>query len=67
VPGVVTHTFTHFPLELLVHTARVAKRTAAPEGTRWTPLADLTGEALPNLMRKVVTHALRDDVMRPQR
>jgi A/G-specific adenine glycosylase len=57
-PGVVTHVFTHFPLELVVYTARVAARTRAPEGMRWVAIAALTDEALPNLMRKVVAHAL---------
>lgn len=64
-PGVVTHTFTHFPLELTVYRANVAATRKPPAGTRWTPLADLAGEALPNLMRKVVAHALGSDVMRP--
>ncbi len=57
VPGLVTHVFTHFPLELAVYATRVAARTPAPEGMRWVPLAALDGEALPNLMRKVVTLA----------
>jgi A/G-specific adenine glycosylase len=57
-PGVVAHTFTHFPLELIVYTARVHGQTRAPNGTRWVALSDLTGEALPNVMRKVVAHAL---------
>ena len=30
--GVVTHVFTHFPLELVVYTAKVPARTRAPEG-----------------------------------
>ena len=30
--GVVTHVFTHFPLELAVYTARVAARTPARRG-----------------------------------
>ena len=57
-PGVVTHTFTHFPLELVVYTARVAAGTPAPDGTRWVPIAALKDEALPNVMRKVVAHGL---------
>jgi A/G-specific adenine glycosylase len=57
-PGVVTHVFTHFPLELAVYAAHVAARTPAPAGTRWVARAELAGEALPNLMRKVLAHAL---------
>ncbi len=56
-PGVVTHVFTHFPLELTVYVAEVAAATPAPAGTRWVPLAELPSEALPNLMRKVLAHA----------
>ena len=56
--GVVTHIFTHFPLELVIYTASVPARTRAPEGMRWVPIATLEGEALPNVMRKVVAHGL---------
>jgi A/G-specific adenine glycosylase len=56
--GVVTHVFTHFPLELVVYTANVPSRARAPEGMRWVPIATLGGEALPNLMRKVIAHGL---------
>jgi A/G-specific adenine glycosylase len=56
--GVVTHVFTHFPLELAVYTARVAARTPAPAGMRWVPIATLRDEALPNVMRKVIAHGL---------
>jgi A/G-specific adenine glycosylase len=61
-PGMVRHVFTHFPLELVVYRARCAAGTTAPAGTRWIPLADLAGEALPSLMRKVVAHAAGDGV-----
>jgi A/G-specific adenine glycosylase len=57
IPGVVRHTFTHFPLELSVYAAEVSANTPAPAGTRWIALADIGGEALPSLMRKVVAHA----------
>jgi A/G-specific adenine glycosylase len=57
-PGVVSHTFTHFPLELAVFVTTVAKDTPAPAGTRWAPIATLADEALPSLMRKVIAHAL---------
>jgi A/G-specific adenine glycosylase len=56
--GVVTHVFTHFPLELVVYTAQVAARTRAPKDMRWVPIATLDGEALPNVMRKVIAHGL---------
>jgi A/G-specific adenine glycosylase len=56
--GVVTHVFTHFPLELVVYTAKVAARTRAPQGMRWVPIATLAEEALPNVMRKAIAHGL---------
>jgi A/G-specific adenine glycosylase len=56
--GVVSHVFTHFPLELVIYTAEVSPRTRAPEGMRWVPIGMLAGEAMPNLMRKVVAHGL---------
>jgi A/G-specific adenine glycosylase len=56
--GVVTHVFTHFPLELVVYTANVAARTRAPDGMRWVPIATLRDEALPNVMRKAIAHGL---------
>jgi A/G-specific adenine glycosylase len=56
--GVVTHVFTHFPLELVVYTSSVSARTRAPEGMRFVPIATLQGEALPNVMRKVIAHGL---------
>jgi A/G-specific adenine glycosylase len=60
-PGVITHAFTHFPLELTVFVAEVLRATPAPKGARWVRLADLRGEALPTVMRKVLTHALERD------
>jgi A/G-specific adenine glycosylase len=56
--GVVTHVFTHFPLELAVYTARVSASTRAPSGMRFVPIATLNDEALPNVMRKVIAHGL---------
>jgi A/G-specific adenine glycosylase len=58
--GVVSHVFTHFPLELTVFVAPVPRATPAPKGARWVKLADLPNEALPNVMRKVLAHALDD-------
>ncbi|WP_028346961.1 A/G-specific adenine glycosylase [Bradyrhizobium murdochi] len=56
--GVVTHVFTHFPLELVIYTADVAARTRPPAGMRWVPIATLADEALPNVMRKAIAHGL---------
>jgi A/G-specific adenine glycosylase len=61
IPGVVRHTFTHFPLELTVYIAEVSAKVPAPPGTRWIALADIGGEALPSLMRKVVAHSATDN------
>jgi A/G-specific adenine glycosylase len=63
VPGTVEHTFTHFHLELEVYRAEVErdaqpKRTAEPERCRWLKLRELSGAALPSVMRKVLLHAL---------
>ena len=55
--GAVEHGFTHFPLRQSVYLARVPARTKAPSGMRWVSARDLAGEALPNVMRKVVVHA----------
>jgi A/G-specific adenine glycosylase len=56
-PGAVEHVFTHFPLQQAVYVADVSAKTEAPDGMRWVPLAKLHGEALPNVMRKVLAHA----------
>jgi A/G-specific adenine glycosylase len=55
-PGLVTHVFTHFPLELVVFTASFANRTKAPEGMRWVAPGDVAEAALPSVMRKVILH-----------
>jgi A/G-specific adenine glycosylase len=57
IAGVVTHTFTHFPLQLTVYVAQVGARTRAPAGMRWVAAPDLAGEAFPTVMRKVLAHA----------
>jgi A/G-specific adenine glycosylase len=63
IPGVITHVFTHFPLELVVYTADLPANTVAPSGMRWIAFADLGGEALPTVMRKVVAHALDSTII----
>jgi A/G-specific adenine glycosylase len=57
----VDHVFTHFPLRLTVFIAEVPRTAPAPKGARWVKLGDLAGEALPSLMRKVITRALAVD------
>ena len=56
--GAVNHVFTHFPLALTVFLTQVPRATAAPQGARWVELAQAADEALPNVMRKVLAHAL---------
>jgi A/G-specific adenine glycosylase len=56
--GVVSHVFTHFPLQLVVYTADAPPRAPAPKGMRWVAIATLEEEALPNVMRKVIAHGL---------
>ncbi len=56
-PGTVTHSFTHFPLALIVYAAQIPVAVAPPDGSRWVARAALAREALPNVMRKVLAHA----------
>jgi A/G-specific adenine glycosylase len=65
VPGVVSHTFTHFRLELMVLRAIVpvdASLTfwASPDRCRWVARRDLGGAALPSVMAKAIAHALKE-------
>lgn len=55
--GRVTHTFTHFHLELTVLAAKI--RLGDPRLGIWAPLDTLGDYALPTLFRKVVRHALK--------
>jgi A/G-specific adenine glycosylase len=54
--GIVRHGFTHFELEIEVYEAEVSRRPQV-EG-RW--IADLSGVALPTVMRKIVSAAAQD-------
>jgi A/G-specific adenine glycosylase len=65
--GVVDHVFTHFPLRLTVYVAEVLAATAAPKGKRWVAISKLGEEALPNVMRKVIAHALEPETTRNRR
>lgn len=55
--GLIEHTFTHFHLELEVWRAKSAAGSAFRDAGdyRWVPMADLAGEALPSVMRKIVS------------
>jgi len=57
IAGVVTHAFTHFPLELVVFKTRLPAAVGAPDGMWFIAPAELAGAALPSLMRKVLHHA----------
>jgi A/G-specific adenine glycosylase len=64
-PGLVEHTFTHFHLELCVYRTEVEldatpKRAAKPERCRWLKRRELSGAALPSVMRKVLLHAFAE-------
>lgn len=54
-PGQVTHVFTHFTLEVTVATAQ----TARPSKGVWIAPENLSREALPSLMKKIIHHALK--------
>ena len=60
VPGVVTHVFTHFPLELVVYATKLGPETPPPAGMRFVALDCLHEQALPNVMRKVVALAISE-------
>jgi A/G-specific adenine glycosylase len=55
--GAVSHTFTHFQLELEVYFAGGLREEPAPSGCGWYAEAELPDEALPSVMRKVLAHA----------
>jgi A/G-specific adenine glycosylase len=65
VPGSVTHTFTHFRLDMLVYRAIVpgdATLTfwADPQRCQWVARRDLDRAALPSVMRKLIAHGLTE-------
>lgn len=55
--GTITHVFTHFALDLDVFRAEAAS-DQAPDGHFWSAAADLAGEALPSVMKKVIEAAI---------
>lgn len=56
-PGAVEHVFTHFSLRLTIFAATLPAPPPYIENGRWTPLARLSEEGLPTLMRKVAVRA----------
>lgn len=65
VPDIVTHTFTHFRLEVAVYRAIVPQEAsltfwAEPERCRWIARKDLGSVALPSVMKKIISHALKE-------
>jgi A/G-specific adenine glycosylase len=57
-PGIVEHTFTHFHLEVTVWVAENVGAALPDNSFRWVPLADVEGEALPTIMRKIIAHTI---------
>lgn len=57
VPGVATHVFTHFALELAVLVAAAPRGAPAPPGARWVRADEIDGEAIPTVFRKAIAHA----------
>ena len=68
-PGRVDHTFTHFQLELAVMKADgITDGTLRDDGDyRWTRPEDISREALPTVMRKIVSHVLGGAAPKPRR
>jgi A/G-specific adenine glycosylase len=64
VVGVVSHTFTHFRLEMTVYRALVQPDIslnlwAEPDRCRWVHRRNLHAAAVPSAMRKIIAHALK--------
>tara|TARA_A100000171_G_C2133937_1_gene148654 strand:+ start:1947 stop:3014 length:1068 start_codon:yes stop_codon:yes gene_type:complete len=57
-PGNVKHTFTHFHLIVTILKARASKLASIPSGGWYAP-ADIPNLALPTLMKKIMSHALK--------
>lgn len=59
-PGTVSHSFTHFDLEIRVLAARVAEGDAArlTDDALWCPPERFAAHALPTVMKKIAAHAL---------
>jgi A/G-specific adenine glycosylase len=56
-PGAVSHTFTHFPLELAVYRAELPADAVATSPARFLAGVEIADAAFPTLFRKVLAHA----------
>ncbi|MEI9411356.1 A/G-specific adenine glycosylase [Mesorhizobium salmacidum] len=61
--GKITHIFTHFALELEVFRAHI--KGDAPAGYFWSPAHDISGEALPTVMKKAIEAAIPGATKKP--
>ena len=61
--GQIAHVFTHFALELEVFRAEV--NGAAPAGHFWSLAHDISGEALPTVMKKAIEAAIPGATKKP--
>ncbi|SFK38910.1 A/G-specific adenine glycosylase [Methylocapsa palsarum] len=61
----IEHVFTHFSLTLEVFAAAAPLAQEAPAGCRWVAPADLSREALPGVMRKVLEAVGRGGDLKP--
>jgi A/G-specific adenine glycosylase len=59
-PGVVTHTFTHFHLEVTVWVTDLDAATVPDDSYRWVLKSETRKEALPTVMRKILAHGLKE-------
>lgn len=57
--GIITHIFTHFELHLHVYRADNIESIITNDGW-WVPIQDLRNEALPTVMKKVISAAIKD-------
>ena len=59
-PGGVSHTFTHFHLELKVLTGQLPVRHRVKDAAiSWVPVTEIGTAGLPSVMAKIAKHALR--------
>lgn len=66
VPGVATHVFTHFTLELAVLVVDAKLDAPTPAGSRWVSAEAVDGEAIPTVFRKAIAHAKGPAMSRPR-